>query len=105
MVEATVEGRERIITTAAGLRLPEEIVTLDPIQRCFQYRVTAGFVRDHLGSIDVFDLGDGTALVSYSTRCEPDALALMIGGATGNALLELKRQMETGADALERGAA
>ncbi|MFM7224560.1 MAG: SRPBCC family protein [Actinomycetota bacterium] len=105
MVEATVDGRERVIVTAAGLRIPEEIVTLDPIQRCFEYCVTAGFVRDHRATIDVFDLGDDTSLVSYSTRCEPDALALMIGGAAGNALHELKRQMESVTDASDRGAA
>lgn len=103
MVEATVDGTERVVVTAAGLRIPEEIVTVDSIQRCFQYRVTAGFVRDHLATIDVFDVGDGTSLVSYSTRCEPDALALMIGGAAGNALKELKRQMESGVVARERG--
>jgi len=34
--------------------------------------------------------------VSYATDCEPAALALMIGGATGNALKELKRQLEEG---------
>ena len=66
--------------------MPEEIVTNDPIQRRFQYRITAPIVRNHLGTIDVFDLGDGTSLVSYATDCEPDAMALIIGGATGNAL-------------------
>jgi hypothetical protein len=51
-------------------------------------------VRNHLGTIDVFDLGDGSSLVAYATDCEPDPMALIIGGATGNALLELKRQLE-----------
>ena len=40
--------------------MPEEIVTNDPIQRRFQYRITAPMFRDHLGTIDVIDLGDGT---------------------------------------------
>ena len=56
--------------------------------------MTSPIVASHLGTIDVFDLGDGRSLVSYSTDAEPDALALMIGGATGNALHELRRQME-----------
>ena len=78
--------------------MPEEIVTNDAIQRRFQYRITAGIVHNHLATIDVFALGDGSSLVAYATDCDPDAMALMIGGATGNALLELKRQLEAPAD-------
>jgi len=98
MIDATVDATAvpvtRTITTAAGLSLPEEIVTVDPILRRFQYRVTAPFVQHHLGTIDVFDLGDGRSLVAYATDCVPDAMALIIGGATGAALAELQRQMD-----------
>jgi hypothetical protein len=94
MVDAEVHGTTRVITTESGIPLPEEIVTNDAIQRRFQYRVTAGLMRSHLGTIDVFDLGDGRSLVSYATDAEPDPVALVIGGATGNALHELKRQLE-----------
>jgi len=94
VARATVDGRTRVITTESGLPMTEEIVTNDVIQRRFQYRLAPGFIQDHLASIDVFDLGDGRSLVAYATDCEPAALALMIGGATGNALKELKRQLE-----------
>lgn len=94
VVSATVDGNARVITTGSGLPMTEEIDTNDAIQRRFQYRLAPGFIRDHLGTIDVFDLGDGHSLVSYATDCEPAALALMIGGATGNALKEVKRQLE-----------
>ena len=95
VLEVTVDGTARVITTASGLTIPEEIVTNDPIQRRFQYRITSSIVAHHLATIDVFDLDDGTSLVSYATDCEPDAMALMITGGTGNALLELKRQLES----------
>ena len=95
MVAATVEGTSRIITAASGIPLPEEIVTNDPILRRFQYRVVAPMLRSHLGTVDVFDLHDGRSLVSYSTDADPDPVALVIGGATGNALKELKRQLES----------
>ena len=95
IVEATVDETTRVVTTASGIPMPEEIITNDAIQRRFQYRLTAGIVQHHLGTIDVFDLGDDTSLVSYATDCEPDAMALIIGGATGNALGELKRQLES----------
>jgi uncharacterized protein YndB with AHSA1/START domain len=101
IVDAKVDGSARIITTASGISMPEEIITNDSIQRRFQYRLTAGIVRNHLATIDVFDLGDGTSLVAYATDCEPDAMALMIGGATGNALAALKRLLEPDLDSSE----
>jgi len=93
-VTTTDEGMTRTITTDSGLPLPEQIVTIDPILRRFQYRLTSPIVRDHLGTVDVFALEDGHSLVSYGTDCEPEAVALMIGGATGAALHELRRQLE-----------
>ena len=95
IVDCVVDGRTRTITTGMGLPMPEEIVTHDPIARRFQYRITSPFFEHHLGTIDVFDLGDGTSLVSYATDAVPDAMALIIGGATGGALAELRRQVES----------
>jgi len=94
IVAAEVNGTSRLITTASGLTMAEEIVTNDPVRRIFSYRLTAPMVRDHLGTIEVRDAGYGQSLVSYETRCEPDAIALVIGGACGNALHELRRQLE-----------
>ena len=96
MVSSAVDGSTRTITTETGIEMPEEIVTVDPILRRFQYRITSGIVQHHLGVIDVFDLGDDSSLVAYSTDAEPDAMALMIGGATGSALAELRRRLEAG---------
>jgi len=95
IVAAQVDGTSRVITTASGLRLPEQILTNDPDRRIFRYRLTAALVRDHLGTIEVREAGDGMTLVSYETRCEPEAVALMIGGACGSALHELRRQLES----------
>jgi hypothetical protein len=94
MVSAQVDGTSRVITAESGIPLPEEIVTNDAILRRFQYRVVSPMMRHHLGTIDVFDLHDGRSLVSYATDADPDPVALVIGGATGNALKELKRQLE-----------
>jgi hypothetical protein len=101
IIDAQVDGATRVITTATGLSMPEVIVTNDALQRRFQYRITAPIVQDHLGTIDVFDLGDGSSLISYATDCEPDALALVIGGACGNALRELRRRLEADLDSME----
>lgn len=94
--EAVVDGDERTITIGAGIPLPERILTNDPILRRFQYKVTGGLFRHHLGTIDVFDLGDGRSLISYATDAEPDVMALVIGGAAGAGLRELKRRFESG---------
>jgi hypothetical protein len=95
ITECTVDGTTRIVTTGAGLPMPEEILVVDPVQRRFQYRITAPVFHHHRGTIDVIDLGDDTSLVVYSTEADPRAMALVIGGATAGALDELKRRMET----------
>ncbi len=61
--------------------MPERLLTVDPTLRRFQYRITAPLFAEHLSTIDVHDLGDGTSLVVYSVDAEPAALALVIGGA------------------------
>jgi uncharacterized protein YndB with AHSA1/START domain len=104
ITSSPVEGTSRLITTDAGLPMPEEILVVDPVQRRFQYRLTSPMIRHHRGTIDVLDLGPdvdgGTCVVVYSTEADPRAMALVIGGATAGALDELRRQMETdpGAD-------
>ncbi len=94
VVDAVVEGDQRTITLGSGIPLPETILTNDPVTRRFQYTVTGGLFRHHLGTIDVFDLGDDTCLVSYSTDAVPDVMALVIGGAAGAGLRAVKQRFE-----------
>lgn len=94
IVSATVEGDIRTVVTGAGLPMPEEIVTNDALQRRFQYRLKTPAVRSHLSTLDVFDLGDGTCLVSYAADAEPATMALVIAGAAGAALQHLRDLME-----------
>jgi hypothetical protein len=89
-----VDGANRVIVLGSGLPMPEEILVRDPVQRRFQYRITAPMFQFHRGTIDVIDLGAGTCLVTYSTDADPRTMALTIGGATAGALDELQRQME-----------
>lgn len=91
----TVDGDRRVITTGTGVEMPEEILTNDPLQRRFQYRITSPLVREHLATIDVVDLGDGTSLVLYATDADPATMALVISGGTGGAIDELRRQLES----------
>ena len=94
IVSATVEGTTRVIVTGAGLPMPEEIVTVDPLQRRFQYRITAPMFREHLSTIDVLDLGDGTSLAVYAADAIPSTMALVIAGAAGEALEHLRTILE-----------
>jgi uncharacterized protein YndB with AHSA1/START domain len=94
IVSSTVEGSSRVITTGSGLPMPEEILTVDPLQRRFQYRITAPMFREHLSTLDVLDLGDGTSLVVYAADADPSTLALIIAGAGGNALDNLRIMLE-----------
>jgi hypothetical protein len=96
IVDSTVDGMERVIITGAGIAIPEELITIDAILRRFQYRITAPMFREHLSTIDVLDLDDGTSLVVYGVDAEPSPMALLIGGAAGNALENLRGVMERG---------
>jgi hypothetical protein len=96
IVSCTVEGSTRTITTEMGLTLSEEIIANDPLQRRFAYRITTPLVRNHLGTIDVIELGPEESLCVYSTTAEPDAFALMIAGGTYGALEEIARRAEAG---------
>jgi len=90
---SVVDGATRVITLGSGISMPEEIIYNDPIQRRFQYRITAPMFQHHRGTIDVIDLGDETSLVVYATEADPRTMALTIGAGTAGALDELARQM------------
>jgi len=94
IVDAVVDGDSRTITTGAGMPMPEQIVTVDPLQRRFQYRISGPMVREHLSTLDVIDLGDGTCLVVYGVDADPATMALVIGGAAGNALEHARDLLE-----------
>ncbi len=91
---ATVEGSTRTVLTASGMSMPETIVTNDSLQRRFQYRIGTALFREHLSTIDVFDLGDGTSLVSYAADADPAVMALVIAGAAGASLRHLREILE-----------
>ena len=94
IVACAVDGTTRVITTGAGMPMPEEILLNDAMQRRFQYRITTPLFRFHRGTIDVIDLDDGSCLVVYQTEADPRTMALVIAGGTAGALRELHRQME-----------
>jgi hypothetical protein len=77
----TVEGLHRVVVTRSGIPMPEDLVTVDPALRRLQYRITAPMFTEHLSTLDVHDLGDGTCLAVYSVDADPAPLALVIGGA------------------------
>ncbi|MDA8147973.1 MAG: SRPBCC family protein [Actinomycetota bacterium] len=96
VVSCEVDGDTRTVTAGAGRSMTERVVTIDRLQRRFQYRITAPMFREHLGTIDVIDLGDSTCLVVYGTDAVPAMLALAVGGATGQALANLRALVEAG---------
>jgi carbon monoxide dehydrogenase subunit G len=89
-----VAGHTRTVTTGIGLSLVEDIVTNDPLQRRFQYKITGGFFKEHLASIDVIELDADRCLVTYASDADPATMAIVLGGAMEGALAELARQLE-----------
>jgi hypothetical protein len=96
IVDCVVDGDQRTVTLGSGATLQERVLTNDPLQRRFQYRVDGPILREHLATVDVFDLGPDRCLVSYATDAQPAAMALVLGGAASGALDELRRQLEAG---------
>lgn len=95
IVDTKVEGTSRVITTGMGIPMPEEILTNDAIARRFQYKLLLPNLREHVSTLDVHDLGDGTCLATYAADADPSAMALIIAGAAGNALENAKRLLES----------
>jgi hypothetical protein len=85
-----------MITTAAGQVFTERLLTLDPLQRRFQYELDSPMCREHLGTLDVIELDDRNCLVVYGTDAEPATMALVIAGAAGAALESLRDLVEGG---------
>ena len=96
VVDCRVDGDQRTITLASGLTMVERILTNDPIQHRFQYRVEGGMFAEHLATLDVLGLTDRSCLVTYASDADPAPLAVVLGGATQRALAELRRQLEAG---------
>jgi hypothetical protein len=96
IVASAVDGDTRVITTGSGIPMPELILTNDPLQRRFQYRITAPMFREHLSTLDVIDLGDGTCLAVYSADADPATMALVIAAAAGSALENLRDLLKEG---------
>lgn len=105
IVECKVEGTARTITTGIGLTLVEDILTNDPVQRRFQYRISGAVFKEHIASIDVIELTPSSCVITYASDADPATMAIVLGGAMAGALDELVGQLESGAgpaiDALE----
>ena len=97
IVDCRVDGGTRWITTGAGLTLEEDLLTNDPLQHRFQYRISGGFFREHLASIDAMALDGDRCMVTYASDAEPAVMAVILGGAMEGALAELARQLESDA--------
>jgi hypothetical protein len=93
IVACRVDGDRRTVTLASGLTIGETILTNDPLLRRFQYRIDPGLLSEHLASVDVIPLGPERCLVTYATDAAPATMAVVMGGATGAALDELRRRL------------
>jgi hypothetical protein len=93
----TIEGTTRTVVLGSGLEMPEEIVTVDELQRRFQYSLRVGLVRSHLSTIDVLEVGSERCCCVYGVDADPAVMALLIGGNAGDGLVRAKAMLE-GAD-------
>ena len=90
----TIEGSTRTVMLGSGLEMPEEIVTVDELQRRFQYSLRVPVVRHHLSTIDVLELDERHCCCVYGVDAEPAVMALLIGGNAGDGLVRAKALLE-----------
>ncbi|MGW0035490.1 SRPBCC family protein [Gordonia sp. NPDC003376] len=83
--------RQRTVVLGDGSTIVEDIVTLDDTLRRMQYRAVGGDlpIESHLGTVDVFEIGEGRTLLSYSTEIEPADLAAAFHTAIDEAVENL----------------
>jgi Polyketide cyclase / dehydrase and lipid transport len=96
VVACEVAGNVRTVTLATGLTFEETILTCDPLLRRFQYSIAGGLFTEHLASLDVIALDETSCLVTYASDAAPATMAVVLGGATRDALVELRRLLEAG---------
>jgi hypothetical protein len=94
VTECVVEGTTRTITLATGLVMPEELITVDPIQRRFQYSLRTPLVTSHLSTLDVLEIDPDRCVCSYSADAVPPVMALVIAGAAAEGLQHARRLLE-----------
>jgi Polyketide cyclase / dehydrase and lipid transport len=94
VTDCVVEGTKRTITLATGLSMPEEIVTVDNVQRRFQYSLILPIVKSHLSTIDVLDLENDRCCCVYGVDAVPPVMALVIAGAAAQGLQRAKQILE-----------
>jgi len=90
VVTSTVKDDVRTVVAASGAIFLEEILVIDDDTRCFEYQITGPLHLDHhRGRITVQDDPGGTRVV-YEQELEPKALAYVLDGALGDALVGLR---------------
>lgn len=94
ITSCVIEGTTRTVTLGSGLEMPEEIVTVDELQRRFQYSLRVPLVRSHLSTIDVLELDEHHCCCVYGVDADPAVMALLIGGNAGDGLVVAKSMLE-----------
>lgn len=95
--KSSADATSRSCTLAGGTVLDEDIVTNDAALRRFQYRIHPGAlpVEQHLGTVDVIEVGPADTLVVYSTEITPDSLSRVMGPSIEAGVQGLKATLES----------
>jgi hypothetical protein len=84
VVDAELDGRDRVVTFASGTRARERLVAVDEERRRLVYTVVDGPLRaaHHQASVEVVDADDGRGgcRLVWITDVLPDELAVPIEG-------------------------
>ena len=94
VTSCVLEGTLRTVRLASGLEMPEELITVDAVQRRFQYSLRTPLVTSHLSTIYVLELDDARCCCVYGCDAVPPVMALVIAGAGAEGLERARAILE-----------
>jgi len=94
VVDAKLDGEDRVVTFADGTVAKELLVDLDEDRRRVAWSVVGTAMTHHNASAQVFDEGDGTTRFVWIADLLPNELADRIGAMVQLGTATLKRTLE-----------
>ncbi|OYU95895.1 MAG: MxaD family protein [Burkholderiales bacterium PBB5] len=96
LVDARLEGDERVVSFANGLVVRERIVDIDDMQRRLAYAAVGGRTSHHNASIQILDEGDSQCRLVWITDLLPQAMAAPIAALVEQGSRVMKQTLEAG---------
>ncbi len=94
VVDAQIDGQDRVVTFGNGMVARETLITLDDHTRRLAYSASGGRLTHHNASNQIFDDGHGRARFVWIADVLPDEVAAVIDGMMEEGARVAKQTLE-----------